>query len=96
MTPTPILERWETDGQPFRITLAWEVLPSLTGTLHAVDPDPDAQFEHYPVSLCGKALTAKGGTVKLGEDTCAVCIEVSKERQAEFDAGLLDEDGAKV
>lgn len=80
-----LAERWATDTEPFEIKLGWEVLPSASGHMHLVDPDPDAQFENYPVSLCGKALQSKDGTVESGE-VCEVCLEISRERQAEFDA----------
>lgn len=67
------------------IRLAWELLPSLDGAAHAVDPDPDAMFDEYPVSLCGRALVVRGGTINLIEP-CPVCVEISQERQREFDA----------
>lgn len=71
--------------KPIRITLAWECLPALDGTVHAVDPDPDALYsDEYSVSLCGKALIVRGGTVDIS-DPCPVCIEISGERQREFD-----------
>lgn len=79
-------------AQPIHIQLAFEVLPALDGTLHAVDPDPDAytefgwlRDEQYSVSLCGRALRVKDGVV-LDSETCAVCLEISGERQREFDA----------
>jgi hypothetical protein len=52
--------------------------------MHAVDPDPDAQFENYPVSLCGTALVARGGKADSTE-MCPTCQELMHERQAEFD-----------
>lgn len=82
----------EMNGKPApKITLAWEVLPALDGTLHVVDPDPDAYFEFpvghplYSISLCGRTLHVKDGVV-IDSETCAVCLEISRERQAEFDA----------
>jgi hypothetical protein len=68
-----------------RITLAWEVLPALDGTLHAVDPDPDKMVETYAVSLCNRALVAREAEVSSSK-LCTVCQDVSRERQAEFDA----------
>lgn len=74
-----------------KITLAWEVLPALDGTLHAVDPDPDAYVDmpvghpQFSVSLCGKTLQVKDGVV-IDSNTCGVCLEISGERQREFDA----------
>jgi hypothetical protein len=68
-----------------RIELGWEVLPALDGTLHAVDPDPDKMVESYAVSLCNRALTTR--EAQIGEaQLCGICLEISHERQAEFDA----------
>jgi hypothetical protein len=74
------------NAKPSKITLAWEVLPALDGTLHAVDPDPDAHVtDEYAVSLCGRALQISGAVV-IDNNTCPVCLEISAERQREFDA----------
>lgn len=80
---------------PQRIQLAWEVLPALDGTLHAVDPDPDSYHFaelleanlQYSVSLCGKTLIVRNAVVSDNE-LCGVCQEISGERQREFDAGV--------
>lgn len=88
-----IFDQWLKDSFPVKIELGWEVLPALDGSLHCVDPDPDSYQwaellepnPHYSVSLCGKVLLAKDGKVELA-DVCPVCLELSKERQAEFDA----------
>jgi hypothetical protein len=93
MAHTDMLERWLKDPFQPEIKLAWEVLPTPSGVPHLVDPDPDSyQFAEllekhpeYSVSLCGKTLVAKGGSIEPG-DICVVCLELSKERQAEFDA----------
>lgn len=74
-----------------RIRLAWEVLPALDGSLHAVDPEPmPSHFApkdpEFSVSLCGRTLQVKRGVVLEGADLCEVCQELSRERQAEFDA----------
>jgi hypothetical protein len=72
-------------AKPVRIQLAFEVLPALDGTLHAVDPDPDKMVETYAVSLCNRALTTR--EAQIGEaQLCGICLEISHERQAEFDA----------
>lgn len=78
-------------SKPVRIALSWEVLPALDGTLHAVETDPDV-YVRYPfrdpefsISLCGKTLQVRDGLVT-DSGTCAVCLEISGERQREFDA----------
>lgn len=72
--------------RPVKISIAFELLPALDGSLHAVDPDPDASFlNEYAVSLCKRTLVIRDGFV-LDTGRCSVCREVSRERQAEFDA----------
>jgi hypothetical protein len=85
MAHTDILERWLKDPFQPEIKLGWEVLPAPSGVPHLVDPDPDSVTDNFPVSLCGTYLLVKGGTIEPG-DICVVCLEISKERQAEFDA----------
>lgn len=76
-------ERWASDQPHFTIQHAWEILPSMAGQPHLVDPDPDAQYENYPVSLCGTALVSKGGSMEPGAHVCVTCLEVSREREQE-------------
>lgn len=72
----------DTDYEP-EIKLAWEVLPAASGHAHLVDPDPDAQVDSYPVSLCGHFLIAKDGSFESLE-VCDLCLEISRERENEF------------
>lgn len=76
-----ILDRWATDA-PLRIERAYEILPNPAGHLHIVDPDPDAQFEEYPVSLCGTMLISKDGKAE-DNSLCETCVEILKEREGE-------------
>lgn len=69
---------------PLRITIAFDILPALNGILHAVDYDPDVQFDSYPVSLCGVALQARGAVIA-DATFCETCMEESRQRQAAFD-----------
>jgi hypothetical protein len=93
MTATATFDLWLKENfQPQvikerpEITLMWEVLPSQSGQPHAVDPDPDAMYENYPVSLCGTVLIPKDGKIEDGARVCETCIAISQERQREFDA----------
>lgn len=78
-SPRPVKDRPE-------ITLAWDVLPSASGQPHAVDPDPDSVYENFPVSLCGTMLIPEGGKIEAGADMCQACLEISQERQREFES----------
>lgn len=89
MAPTEMLERWLKDPFQPEIKLAWEVLPAPSGVPHLVDPDPDVLVENFPASLCGTYLLVKDGVIEPG-DICVVCLEISKERQAEFDSRVVD------
>lgn len=71
-----------TDEPQFKIVHAWEILPSPAGHLHVVDPDPDAQVDSYPVSLCGTMLLSKGGSAD-DSHLCETCVEILHEREAE-------------
>lgn len=76
----------EMNARPLpKIQLMWECLPALDGSVHAVEPDPDASFQNeYGVSLCGRALVLRDWFV-LDSGMCPICKAVSLERQAEFD-----------
>lgn len=77
-----LLDRWAADPKPFTVVRAWEILPAPSGQLHAVDPDPDARVDNYPVSLCGRMLIAKGGKTD-DSSVCDLCLEISREREQE-------------
>lgn len=72
----------DTDFEP-EVRAAWEILPSPSGHPHLVDPDPDAMFESYPVSLCGTMLFAKNGKIENGTAVCPTCLEIAAEREGE-------------
>lgn len=84
ITEVETFDRWLKENFSPQVTSVrgWEVLPTAQGQLHFVDPDPDAQFENFPVSLCGTALIAKDG-VASSIKICSICRVIAHEREQE-------------